>query len=139
MRAVADTSVIVAAALQSGAGHIEAREALRSSDAAAAGHAWIESFSVLTRLPFDVRLSGPDAARVLDSVVPITRVLTAEEHGGFMEWVKKGGVVGGAVYDALVAWVAKCAALPLLTRDSRAVPTYRAVGVEILLIHPTLA
>jgi toxin FitB len=138
MLAVADTSVIVAAALQSGAGHAEANEAIRASAAAASGHAWIESYSVLTRLPFDVRLSGPDAARVLDSVVPRTRVLSADEHLGFIEWIKRSGVVGGAVYDALVAWVAKCAALPLLTRDGRALPTYRAVGVEVLLIDPTL-
>lgn len=138
MRAVADTSVIVAAALQSGAGHAEARAAIQSSDAAAAGHAWIESFSVLTRLPQDVRLSGPDAAKVLASVVRTTRVLSADEQVGFAEWVKGSGVVGGAVYDALVAWVSKCAELPLLTRDARALPTYRAVGVEILLIDPTL-
>jgi predicted nucleic acid-binding protein len=139
MRAVADTSVIVAAALQSGAGHAESRAAIRSSDAAAAGHAWIESFSVLTRLPSDVRLSGADAARALDAVVPTTRALSADEQIDFAHFVKGGGVVGGAVYDALVGWAARCAGLPLLTRDTRALPTYRSLDVEIMLIDPTLA
>ncbi len=46
MRAVADTSVIVAAALQSSAGHAESRAAIRAFDAAAAGHAWVERYSV---------------------------------------------------------------------------------------------
>ena len=139
MRAVADTSVIVAAALGSGSGHAGCRAAIRTADAAAAGHAWIESFSVLTRLPPDVRLSGADAARVLGSVVPTTRHLSARDQAGFATWVRQSGVVGGAVYDALVGWVARCAELPLLTRDTRALPTYRRLGIETLLIEPTLA
>ena len=109
MRPVADTSVIVAAALQSGAGHGECRAAIRASDAAAAGHACVESFSVLTRLPNDVRLSSADAARVLDAVVPTTRPLSADEQLDFAHWVKGSGIVGGAVYDALVGWAARCA------------------------------
>ncbi len=75
MRAVADTSVIVAASLQNGSGHAECRSAIRSSKAQAAGHAWTESFSVLTRLPVDVRLSHVDAARALDALIPATRWL----------------------------------------------------------------
>lgn len=138
MRAVADTSVIVAAVLGAGTGHAECRAAIRASEAAAAGHAWVESFSVLTRLPLDVRLTGAEAATVLGSVVPKTRALSAAEQAGFARWVKGSGVVGGAVYDALVGWVARCARVPLLTRDTRALPTYRSVGVEVLLIDPTL-
>lgn len=138
MRAVADTSVIVAAALQSGGGHAESRAAIGAYDAAAAGHAWIESYSVLTRLPSDVRLSSADAAMVLQAVVPTIRLLSGDEQLDFALWLNGSGVVGGAVYDALVGWAAKCAGLPLLTRDIRALPTYRTLDVEYLLIDPTL-
>jgi toxin FitB len=138
MRAVADTSVIVPAALRSNPAHSACRDALIASRASAAGHAWIESFSVLTRLPADVRLSGGDACQVLDAVVPSTRFLSADEHVLFVEWVRTRDVVGGAIYDALVGWVARCAELPLLTRDVRALPTYRALGVEVLLLDPTM-
>lgn len=138
MQAVADTSAIVAAALRTGAGHAQCSAAIRSTQAAAAGHAWLESFSVLTRLPVDVRLSHADAGRVLDAVVPTTRLLSTDEQAAFAEWLRPSGVVGGAVYDALVGWVAKCAGAPLLTRDVRALPAYRSLGVEILLIEPTL-
>jgi toxin FitB len=138
MRAVADSSVIVAAVLRSGSAHTESLDAIRRSDAGAAGHAWVESFSVLTRLPTDVRLAGADAARVLDSVVPRTRSLSAAEHRDFSRWIRSSGVVGGAVYDALVAWSARCAGVPLLTRDARALATYRALEVDVLLIDPTL-
>ena len=58
---------------------------------------------------------------------------------GQATWVRQSEVVGGAVYDALVGWVARCAELPLLTRDARALPTYRRLGIETLLIDPTLA
>jgi toxin FitB len=139
MRAVADTSVIVAAALKSGAGHDQSREALLASSAGAAGHAWIESFSVLTRLPPDVRLSGAHATKLLNSVVPETRNLGADDHLRFVQWITHSSVVGGAVYDALVGWAAKCADLPLLTRDARALPTYRQLEIEVLLIDPALA
>ncbi len=138
MRAVADTSVIVAATLHSGSGHAECRTAIRASEAYAAGHSWTESFSVLTRLPVDVRLSHLDAARALDALVPATRWLSSAEQESFSQWLRTSGVVGGAVYDALVGWVARSAGLPLLTRDARALSTYRALGVELLLIDPTL-
>jgi toxin FitB len=138
MRAVADTSVIVAATMQGGSGHAECRSAIRSSRARAAGHSWTESFSVLTRLPVDVRLSHLDAARALDAVVPATRWLSAAEQDAFSQWLRHSGVVGGAVYDALVGWVARSAGVPLLTRDARALSTYRALGIELLLIDPTL-
>jgi toxin FitB len=139
MLAVADTSVIISAVLQSGDGHQDSIDAIRSSSAAAAGHAWIESFSVLTRLPSDVRLTAADAATVLISIIPLTRFLSAEEQTGFASWMGSNDVVGGAVYDALVGWVSKCAAVPLLTRDARALPTYRRLGVDTMLIGPTLA
>ena len=46
----------------------------------------------------------------------------------------KLGIGGGAVYDALVAAAAIEQGLPLVSRDLRAVPTYRAMGAQILLI-----
>ncbi len=139
MRAVADTSVIVASALRSGVGHSECAAAIELSSAGAAGHAWFESFSVLTRLPADVRLSSKESARVLRSIVPDARFLSGEEQAEFGVWLSESGIVGGAVYDALVAWAAKCSGLPLITRDVRALATYRLVGIEVMLINPALA
>nr|WP_248838596.1 hypothetical protein [Frankia sp. AgKG'84/4] len=36
------------------------------NEPALSGHALAETYSVLTRMPGDARLSGPDAARLLD-------------------------------------------------------------------------
>jgi predicted nucleic acid-binding protein len=40
-------------------------------------------------------------------------------------------ITGGAVYDALVAAVAREHGLPLLTADDRARPTYEAMGITV--------
>ena len=40
-------------------------------------------------------------------------------------------IVGGAVYDALVALAARSNSLLLVTRDLRASSTYSALGVDI--------
>ena len=138
MQAVADSSVIVAAALFDSAAHAVCRDAIAESDAGAAGHAWVESFSVLTRLPTDVRLGASDAVEILGEIVPRSVGITQGQMAEFRKWLTGRHVVGGAVYDALVAWAARSHHLPLLTRDERAAPTYEAVGVDFHLLHPTM-
>jgi toxin FitB len=44
------------------------------------------------------------------------------------------GVVGGAVYDAMVGLAAKAAGHRLVTRGARAIETCAALGVEIEII-----
>lgn len=44
------------------------------------------------------------------------------------------GIGGGAVYDALVAAVAIEQGLPLVSRDQRALPTYQAMGADLVLL-----
>lgn len=43
------------------------------------------------------------------------------------------GVIGGAVYDALIATTAVSHGCELLTCDERAVPTYERVGCDFRL------
>jgi len=45
------------------------------------------------------------------------------------------GIAGGAVYDALVASAAAQHQVPLATRDTRALLTYRAFDVEVVAIR----
>jgi predicted nucleic acid-binding protein len=47
----------------------------------------------------------------------------------------EAGVSGGAVYDALVGATAGEQRVPLLTRDLRALPTYRALDVDVLVVR----
>jgi predicted nucleic acid-binding protein len=45
------------------------------------------------------------------------------------------GIAGGSVYDALVGAAAAESGLVLLTRDTRAIPVYRALQVDAEVIR----
>ncbi len=101
---------------------------------ALAGHALVETYSVLTRLPGDVRLSGEDAARLLASRFRPPLVLSAKASRRLPDVLAGLGIVGGAVYDALVALAALEHSAQLATRDARARDTYERIGVEVVVI-----
>ena len=100
-----------------------------------AGHAALETYSVLTRLPQDHR---PRPAEVLNQLLrefPSTHHLSSDGAARLYGELAGLGIVGGAVYDALVGAAAREARLTLVTRDRRALPTYRALGVEVDVIE----
>lgn len=99
-------------------------------------HVAVETYSVLTRLPHPHRVPGVIAAEFLDRVwPPAGRVtLPAEIHGAIPGRCAALGIEGGAVYDALVAATAIASDAVLLTRDRRAMPTYRLIGATTELI-----
>lgn len=96
-----------------------------------AGHANHETYSVLTRLPPDYRLSPPVARRALRVNFPHTVFLTETEQAEALDRLAAAGVAGGAVYDALVGLAALAHGLPLLTADRRAAGTYARLGVAV--------
>jgi hypothetical protein len=79
-----------------------------------------ETYSVLTRLPGGARLSGPDAARLLDARFTAPLVLSGPPAQQVHTTLSQLGIVGGAVYDGLVALAATGHGLALATRDARA-------------------
>ncbi len=99
---------------------------------ALSGHAEIETYSVLTRLPEPFRLESRAAAESLSTG------FDPSVHPGrpnrVTQRVARAGVVGGAVYDALVAIAALDTGLPLATCDARAIPTYAAIGVRVEIV-----
>lgn len=97
-------------------------------------HSLVETYSVLTRMPADARLSAPDAARLLSANFGPPAVLAPDAAASIHEILAPLAVAGGAVYDALVGLAARQARIALVTRDARATPTYQAVGVEIELV-----
>src|SRR5699024_9799772 len=101
------------------------------------GHALVETYSVLTRLPGDAQVSPADAARLLDENFVEHLLLSPEATGTVHRELARLGISGGATYDALVALAARENEALLVTRDARARPTYAAVGarVEVLAGH----
>lgn len=102
-------------------------------EVALAGHALAETYSVLTRLPGDLRLAPADAARLLAERFVEPLLLAPEVAGHLPEALSRLGIAGGAVYDALVALAALEHDADLATRDARAKATYDAVGVRVIV------
>lgn len=97
------------------------------------GHAVVETYAVLTRLPGDLRLVPADAARLIASRFVEIAPLPNGIARGLHDVLANLDVAGGATYDALVALAARERGVPLATRDARARDTYERVGVEVLI------
>ncbi len=98
------------------------------------GHAWYETYSVLTRLPPGARRSPSDVLRLLDHDFPGTRFLDRRATAGLRQELARLGIAGGAVYDALVGAAARHHGLMLLSRDRRAMGVYEALGADVTLV-----
>jgi predicted nucleic acid-binding protein len=129
-----DTSVAVPLLVRSHQHHADVARWWDGQQLTLSGHALAETYSVLTRLPGDARLSGPDAARLLDARFTAPLALSGPPAQQVHTTLSRLGVVGGAVYDGLVALAAKEHGLALATRDARARGTYDAVGVKVILV-----
>ncbi len=102
-------------------------------EVALSGHALVETYSVLTRLPGDLRLAPGDAALLLAERFVEPLLLGADTTRRLPEVLRRLGIAGGAVYDALVALAAIEHDAELATRDARARVTYEAVGARVIV------
>ena len=101
-----------------------------------AGHALVETFSVLTRLPSGLRASPADAARLLAARFAVPLLLSERTALQLPDLLAGLDIAGGATYDALVALAARDHAATLVTLDARARGTYEIVGVPVVLPGP---
>lgn len=132
--AAVDTSVAVPLVLDAHEHHQEVVAALSRRQVAIAGHAAIETYAVLTRLPAAARVAAADAVTLLEASFVETVELSGPDHRALLRELASLDVGGGATYDGLVAAAARSAGLPLITRDRRAMPTYAVLGVEVELV-----
>lgn len=131
-----DTSVAVAALDAGHAAHVPCLAAVREHRPSLAGHAAYELFAVLTRLPGQLAVDATDAATLIDRVFPEAVWLSARARGALRPRLATTGIVGGAVYDALVGEAARTNERRLLTRDLRARRTYDLLGVDYQVVGP---
>lgn len=128
-----DTSVAVPLLVQTHQAHAAVVRWWDHRELALSGHALAETYSVLTRLPGDLRLSPADAARLLSERFAQPLLLRPKVARRVPEVLSRLGIAGGAVYDALVALAAAEHGADLATRDARARSTYETVGVQVLV------
>lgn len=135
-RFAVDTSVAVAAIDASHGAHLSCRLAVQQLRPVLAGHAAFETFSVLTRMPGQLSADAATAAEIIERVFPETVWLHPDASTALHARLGPVGVIGGAVYDALVGEAARINQRILLTRDRRAVATYSLLGVPYQLVGP---
>ncbi|WP_347351401.1 PIN domain-containing protein [Intrasporangium sp.] len=131
-----DTSVAVAALDGGHAAHGPCVAAVREHRPALAGHAAYEVFAVLTRMPGRLAVDATDAATLVERVFPQVAWLSVNAGRRLRGRLASLGIIGGAVYDALVGEAARTNRLRLLTRDLRACRTYDLLGVDHVFIGP---
>lgn len=133
MRAV-DTSVVVAAYATWHEAHEEARRVLDDAPRIP-GHAALEVYSVLTRLPPPHRAPAGQVRAFLDAAFPEPwLVLPGREQSSLLGRLIELGITGGASYDALIGATALHAGATLVTHDRRARTVYDQLGVEVLFV-----
>jgi len=115
--------------------HEAAAAAIAGSAAGLAGHAWFETYSVLTRLPPPRRRTPDEVGRSLAENFPSTVWLSEAGAANLARRCAELGIAGGSIYDAVIGAVAVEHQLPLLTRDRRALGTYQAVGAEVRVVE----
>ena len=124
MKAFFDTSVLIAAMVESHPHHERSVAWLSKARAgtvawAVAAHSLAETYAVLTTLPVKPRISAALASRlirenILDSAEIVA--LSPREYLHTVTRLAENGIVGGAIYDALLAFAAeKAEATRLLT------------------------
>jgi predicted nucleic acid-binding protein len=128
-----DTSVAIPLLVATHRAHAAVTRWWSGQEVALSGHAVAETYSVLTRLPGDLRLAPTDAARLLAERFVAPLLLGPDVTGRIPEVLSRLGIAGGAVYDALVALAALEHGADLATRDARAKATYDTVGVAVII------
>ncbi|MFD4420774.1 PIN domain-containing protein [Agromyces sp. NPDC058484] len=129
-----DTSVAVPLLVASHPAHAAVTAWARGRTLTLSGHALAETYSVLTRLPGDARVSSPDAVALIDANFNEAAVLDDERFRRIHRELAERGIAGGAVYDGLVGAAAHAHDLPLATRDARARATHEAIGTIVELL-----
>jgi len=130
-----DASVAIAVIVEDHEVHAAALDVVRGRRLGLAGHAWFETYSVLTRLPGPHRRSPADAFRLLTHNFPASVFLGEDASLALGPEIARLGVSGGAVYDALVGSAARQHDRRLVSADGRARPVYEELGVELEVVR----
>jgi predicted nucleic acid-binding protein len=125
-----DTSVAVPLVLANHGVHKEVAEWAAERELWLAGHAAVETLSVLTRLPGDMRTTSAAAVALIEDRFAGILALPEEAASNAHRSIGNAGVAGGAVYDALVGLAARHHGARLVTRDRRALGTYAALSTD---------
>ncbi len=142
MKTLFDTSVLIAALIESHPMHEKAFPWMKKAKAKAfetvvASHTLAELYAVLSTLPIKPRIAPGVAWRLIyENVETIGKVisLTSAEYRAVIKRISELGLAGGIVYDALIAKVAQKANVErLLTFNSDHFKRVWSTGENIII------
>ena len=118
MKVLLDTSVLVAAMLETHPDHQVALSCLQqvrdgTHQGLVSAHSLVELYAVLTRLPIQPKISSALADQLIrDNVLDVFEVisLSGDDYAEIISHLAKNNLMGGVTYDALhlyAAWKAK--------------------------------
>jgi predicted nucleic acid-binding protein len=140
MKAFLDTSVLVPVFYGDHAHHAASLDLFTKfpqKDVCCGAHSLVEVYSTLTRMPGKHRISGEQGMLFINDIRQRMTVisLSADDYGDMLEKFTSIGIVGGAIYDALLAACAlKAKAETLFTWNIR---HYGQFGPDIMRILKT--
>ena len=106
----------------------------RSRNGRLVAHSIAETYSTITSAPFSRRPA--DAISYLRPFLDRAPVgIAAQDYPQAVEELAGLDIFGPALYDGLIAVVARETRLTLLSLDLRALRTYRAVGVDFRMLQ----
>lgn len=108
MKTFFDTSVLIPVFLEDHEHHDASFAAFLKADkkhACCAAHSLAELYSAITRLPTRHRLSGDQAFLFVQAIRDQLKIISlgADEYYSVMEEAATAGIVGGMIYDMLLA------------------------------------
>lgn len=127
-----DSSVLIPALRQSHPAHATARAALRRPGLRLIAHVTAETYAHLTRSR--PRVHPRVVLEALAMLDERPYALAGEDYLTTLRQCAEGALVGGAVYDALIAATARSAGLRLLSLDGRAARTYATMRADYELL-----
>ena len=101
-----DTIVAVPLLVGTHSAHSAVSEWWGRRQIALCGHSLAETYSVLTRLPGDIRLDPIDAARLIEQRFTSPLILSVGATESLPTTLARMGIAGGAVYDATIGLAA---------------------------------
>jgi predicted nucleic acid-binding protein len=127
-----DTSVAIPAMLAGHDAHAVCLRLVQDHHPPLAGHAAVETFSVLTRLGDGRRLSPARAVSLLEANFAPAIWPDGTLLDSFLRRCADVGAAGGAVFDGLVALAAMSSGARLASLDRRASRLYQAMGIDVV-------
>jgi toxin FitB len=129
-----DISVALPAIVSGHSDHERCRALVIERAPALAGHAVVQLYSALTRLPLPDRVKPEVALRIVEQAFP-TWLDRQRSTADILRALSTAGLGGIAVVDGLVGLSSAYVGATLVTRNSRAARVYEALNVPFELLR----